>query len=146
MLYVDTLDISSFDINELTVTWTFRPTYESLTKYVLDVYRSEAPGTGLVGYDLLASGLVAGDYSYTDLTVSGLYDPLRTWYYKINVKHIDTLEERAQPVRAGYRKGILTDLTALEIVYRKNISFQRYSGRDFTVLKRRTFGTHCTTC
>ena len=146
MLYIELLDVASFEINELTVTWAFQPTHESLTRYTLDIYRSEAPGEDLTGYDIVASGIDAGDYSYTDPTVSGLYDPLRTWYYKVNLTNTTTLEESVQPDRPGYKKGRATDRVALELIHRKSISLNQYSGRDFTVLKRRTYGTHCTDC
>lgn len=51
-----------------------------------------------------------------------------------------------QPDRPGYRKGVIADKFALEILRRKNLSLDRHAGRDFYILKRRTFGTHCPTC
>lgn len=112
MLTIETLDVTSYDITSLTATWTIKPTSESLTDYVIDVYRSESPGavgSSLTGFDLIASGINATTYSYTDTGVSGLYDPLRTWYYKLNVKNNVSLTTLVQPSTPAYRKATSTD-------------------------------------
>lgn len=147
MLILKSLDITSFDSSKLTLTWTFQPTTELLSDFTIDVYRSENPGIeALDGYDLVASGIAASAYSYDDTGVAGLYDPLRTWYYKLRIKNTATNEVSIEPDRPGYRKGVVADKVALEIIRRKNLSLNRYAGRDFYILKRRTFGTHCPTC
>jgi len=50
------------------------------------VYRSEAPGgDDLTGFDLIASGIAADSFGYTDTTLTNLYDPNRLWYYKLGI-------------------------------------------------------------
>jgi len=75
-----------------------------------------------------------------------LFDPLRTWYYKLKFINLSSLEESIQPVTPAFRKATTTDKAALEIVRRKGIALAQYSGRDFFVIKKRTYGTHCTEC
>lgn len=147
MILIDTLDIRSYQSEQLTLTWVFKDTIELLEDYEIDVYRSENPGlSNFDGYDIVASGISANVFSYTDTGITGLYDPLRTWYYKLDVKNTVTDDTSAQPEIAAYRKGNSTDRIALEIIRRKNIPLQRKVGRDFYILKRRTYGTHCTDC
>ena len=79
MLSLTSLTVTTYDANKLTVTWAFKSTVESLTDYVIDVYRSETPGTGGVSeYTHVASGISADTDSYDDITVSGLFHPTRT--------------------------------------------------------------------
>ena len=147
MLTLESLDITSYDVNKLTLTWAYEDTPEALSGYNLSVYRSENPGvSGLLGFDLVESGIAATTYVYEDYGVSGIFDPLRTWFYKIKFTELSSLTESVQPVTPAYRKGTTADLAALEIVRRKNIALDRYSGRDFFVIKKRTYGTHCPTC
>ena len=93
---------------------------------------------------MVTSGISATTYSYIDSSVSGLYDPLRVWYYRLDVK--SSTESLVQPTQASYRKGVSTDKFHKEILRRKKISLDKYTGRDFFILKRRTYGTHCTEC
>jgi hypothetical protein len=147
MLLLNTLTISSYQAEQLTVTWEFKDTLESLTDYEIDIYRSENPGTeDLDGYDLVASGISAATFSYDDTSVAGLYDPLRTWYYKIGINNTVTDKQTVQPEIPAYRKGVVTDKIALSIIRRKRLSLDKKTGRDFYILKRRTFGTHCPDC
>ena len=95
---------------------------------------------------MVESGIAASAYVYEDTGVSGLFDPMRTWYYKIKFTEISSLTESLQPEYPAFRKSTTTDKAALEIVRRKSIALERYSGRDFFVIKKRTYGTHCTTC
>lgn len=147
MLLLESLDISSYVIGNLNVTWQFKPTIELLAEYQLSIYRSEAPGVSSIdGYDLIASGISAIEYSYTDAGVAGLYDPLRTWYYKVKLENTTTGEVDIQPDRPAYRKGTTADKYAIEVIRRKSLSLDRFAGRDYYVLKRRTYGTHCPLC
>ena len=147
MILINSLTVSSYAAEQLTLTWEFKDTLEALSDYSLSMYRSENPGTeDLDGYDLVASGISATTLSYDDTTVAGLYDPLRTWYYKLLVTNTVTEKSTTQPEIPAYRKGTVSDKIALSIIRRKRLSLDKKTGRDFYVLKRRTYGTHCPVC
>lgn len=147
MILIDTLTISSYRSDRLTLTWEFKDTIELLSDYSLNIYRSENPGTDdLDGYDIIASGVSATTISYEDTTVAGLYDPLRTWYYELEIVNNITSKSTIQPEIPAYRKGVVTDKIALSIIRRKSLSLNKKTGRDFYILKRRTYGTHCPAC
>jgi hypothetical protein len=50
------------------------------------------------------------------------------------------------PTPAGYLRDESTDKYYLEILRRKALILEKFSGRSFKILKRRTFGTRCSLC
>ena len=85
MLSLTSLTVSSFDVDKLTVTWAFKNTSESLSNYSIDVYRSESPSSGISEYTIVGSGISANTDSFDDTTISGIYHPTRTWFYKLKL-------------------------------------------------------------
>jgi len=147
MLTLTSLDITSYDVNKLTLTWDLDDTAEVLSGYSISVYRSENPGiSGLLGFDLVEAGVSATLYNYDDYSISGIFDPMRIWYYKLKFINIASLVESVQPNTPSFRKATTTDKAALEIVRQKGIALNQYSGRDFFIIKKRTYGTHCSLC
>lgn len=147
MLTLKSLDVNSFDINSFTLTWEFDPTFELISDYNIDVYRSESPNLGeITDYDHVASGIAATNYSYTDIGVSGLYDPHRSWYYKIKLTDTDTAETNVVPYMPAYVKDISIDKVTKHVLRRKSLALRKYSGRTLKVLKKRSWGTRCTEC
>ena len=147
MLSLTSLTVSSFDVDKLTVTWTFKNTSESLSDYTIDVYRSESPGTGTSEYSLVASGISATTASYDDTTISGIYHPTRTWFYKLKLTKVSTAETSLLfDDTPAYVKSYTTDRPTLEIIRRKKLAIDRFSGRDIKILRRRTYGTRCSLC
>jgi len=152
MLTLDTLDVTTFDVENPTLTWTFEATTEALSGYSIDVYRSEAPDNAdaLDSYDLVEAGISPSTYSYTDISVSGLYHHNRTWYYKLLISGIGTSSYDIVPTIPAYVSDDSTNRPWIEILRRKqlvmNRTDNRYSGIDLYLLKRRTWGTRCTDC
>lgn len=139
MLTLDKLTVDSYNINLVEVTWEFEPTSENLNNYQIDVYRSESPGpSGLVGYDIIASGITLNNTSYTDASISGLYDHNRVWYYKIDLKNTDEGTNQIMPEEPAYLGGELPDYRAKYILKYKKIALDKFSGQDLYLLKRRT--------
>lgn len=144
MIKLDSLTADTYKINQVTLQWEFEPTAEDLNNYELDVYRSESPGiSGIQQYDKVASGITLNTDTYDDTSVSGLYDPNRTWYYKLDVINTVSGISQVQPDNPAYIKAVMPDYRARYILRYKNIAINRYSGRTFYLLKRRTWGTHC---
>lgn len=148
MLSLTSLTVTTYDANKLTVTWEFKSTSESLTDYVIDVYRSETPGTGGVSeYTLVGSGISAATASYDDITVSGIFHPTRTWFYKIGVTNTSTQETSILfDTTPAYIKSHTLDKYTLEIIRRKKQIQDKFSGRQIYLLRRKTYGQRCPTC
>ena len=153
MLTLKTLTVSSFDVDSLTLTWEFKSTTESISDYSIDVYRSESPTdvTTVSGvkanYDIIASGITAETYSYKDTSVENIYDPFRQWYYKLVVSSKVAPSNTSQaPEKPAYVNDSSLDKAYKEILRRKTLVLNKKTGRDCKVLKRRTYGTYCTTC
>ena len=148
MLSLTSLTVTTYDANKLTVTWAFKTTVESLTDYVIDVYRSETPGTGGVSeYALVGSGISADMASYDDVTVSGLIHPTRTWFYKIKVTNNVTSESSILfDTTPAYIKSHTIDKYTLEIIRRKKQVQDKFAGRPIYILRRKTYGTRCAEC
>tara|TARA_Y100000004_G_scaffold196679_1_gene267555 strand:- start:623 stop:1429 length:807 start_codon:yes stop_codon:yes gene_type:complete len=153
MLTLKSLTVSSFDIDSLTLTWEFKSTTELITDYTIDVYRSESPTevTTVSGvkanYDHIASGLSAETYSYKDTSIENIYDPFRQWYYRLLVTKEGTNKQFfLGDSKPAYVNDNSLDKAYKEILRRKTLVLNKKTGRDCKVLKRRTFGTYCTTC
>lgn len=147
MLTLQSLNVTITDIDSRTLSWTFKSSSEALSSYVLSIYRAESPGGDtLAGYSIVTSGIAANTYGYVDTSLSNLYSPQRTWYYKLLISGIGTANTSIVPTTAAYLQDDTTDNSYNEILRRKSLVINKYSGRDLKILKRRTFGTHCTVC
>ncbi|MBC8410389.1 MAG: hypothetical protein H8E12_16955 [Rhodobacteraceae bacterium] len=113
-------------------------TREDLTLYTLDVYKCEAPSSDITEYELVASGISANAYSYSDTSVSGLANPHREWFYKLEVTNTSTGAKSVTPEPPAYVQDTTAEKTHREILRRKNLALNRYSGRSLKLLKRRS--------
>jgi hypothetical protein len=144
MATLKTFTVDSFNKNFNFLEWEFNEPVPTGNK-VIEIYRSESPGDTLSGFDLVETVDVT-DGSYVDDGIENLYQHNRKWYYYLNLVDNDTTEETllpAQPV-TGYDSPM--DYAAREILYRKDLSLKRFTQRTFYLLKRRTWGTHCSVC
>ena len=148
MLIIKSLDISTYDGQSYNVAWEFEPDSDLVSNYEVSIYRSESPTIGIDEYDLVVSGLSANLYNYVDTSISQLLNLGRPWFYKLAITDALTSDVDYQPEPAAYLKDEVPNHVFREIVRRKNINLQnpRFSGRDFRIFKRRTWGTHCSEC
>lgn len=144
MVTLDSVEITSYDIENLVIHWTVGTTDEDISSYSVTLYRANSPSPELSEYEIVASGISLEDYFYTDSTITGLYDIQRDWYYLLKVTEGNN--DSIQPRKPAYRKKISDSYVIKEVVRRKNIVLNSKSGRDLKVLKRRTWGTHCSQC
>jgi hypothetical protein len=148
MLVVNSLDVTTYDGESFAISWDFIEETEVIADYTLGIYRSESPSDSIDEYEIVVSGINANDYSYIDTSIAQLKDYGRPWFYKLGI--YDPIEDEIslQPDTAAYLRDEVPDRVFREIVRRKRISMNntRYSGRDFRVFKRRTWGTHCPDC
>jgi hypothetical protein len=148
MLILKSLDVSTYDGQSYNISWEFEPDSDIVANYTVNIYRSESPTVGIDEYDIVVSGISANLYSYVDTSVSQLLDFGRPWFYKLAVTDELTAEVSYQPEPAAYLKNEVVNRVFREIVRRKNINLlnPRFSGRDFKIFKRRSWGTHCSVC
>jgi hypothetical protein len=145
MIQVTNLKVESFEVGQRTITWEVVSTDESLSDYEIDVYRGEFPTT--VGeFDVLISGVEPDTGTWVD---SGLeyyeYTHNRKAFYILRTRDLTSADDS---FTTPFRMQSEPDLQALEIIRRHNIVFSnpRYSGRSVVIVKKRTWGTFCTTC
>jgi hypothetical protein len=144
MLTLTSLDITSYDIDALTLTWAFSDV--SASGFSISVYRSEAPSSDITEYDLIASGVTASGFSYSDTSVEKLYDPQRTWYYKLKIIDLSDLSSSIAPATPAYLDDTSTHKVFRRVKALKEKALRVGGGRTIYILKRRTWGTHCPDC
>jgi hypothetical protein len=137
------LTLAKFDIfdnyTHTLLHWEFSEESIIPSGLTLNVYRSQSPGNNdLTDYDIIASGLPL-DADYQDFTIQRLNDIV--WYYKITTSDNTLLNSRP-----AFIKGNSTDKVLKEVLRRKTLSLTRFTARSFNLLKRRTWGTHCSRC
>jgi len=149
MLILKSLDIATYDGQSYNVSWEFEPDTDLYSDYSVNIYRSESPVDDITQYETVASGLNANLYSYIDTGIAQLLDLGRPWFYKLGIyETINISGITYQPDPAAYLKDEVPNRVFREIVRRKNINLlnPRFSGRDFKIFKRRSWGTHCNVC
>ena len=149
MLTLSSLEVTTYDGQSYYISWDFQPDTDLISDYEVNIYRSESPVDDITQYDLVASGLSANLYNYTDISINQLLDLGRPWFYKLGIYETAVSGILSyQPDTAAYLKDEIPDKVFREIVRRKklNIDHPNHSGRNFRVIKRRSWGTHCSAC
>lgn len=148
MIELDNIQITSYDISSLTISWEVVDTYEILSDYNINIYRSEDPTYSVSGVELIVSGLDASLYTdYVDYTISGL-DITDQWSYRnYFVQPQYETDDSVGEMYGPYHISTTRDLQAKEIIRRHSVSLRSdYGGRSLLVLKRKTNGEHCSDC
>jgi hypothetical protein len=148
MLTIESLDVTSYDGESLQLSWEFATTSEVISNYGINIFRSESSSIDINDYDVIASGISANDYMYVDGGISQLLDMGRPWFYKLEIVNNYTADVSYQPTLPAYLKDDTPDRVFREIVRRKAIVLNntRYSGRNFKIFKKRSWGVHCSSC
>lgn len=135
MLEVININVRSFSLDFLDVFWEIEDTTENIDNYLFYVYRSGAEKGPFIQ---ISTGL-KDTYLFRDGRVN-LYSKLRTYYYKIKVKDINTGEIKDfGPSHLQY----LPDPQALEIAKRNFILLEQANGTRCYLFKRKRFGARC---
>ena len=144
MLDLKELTVKRYTPNELEIKWAFEATQEDLTDYQVDILQSQAPSETLSDYDTVASGIAADIYTYDDVTVSGLAHGTRKWYYRLKVTNTSTSEIAYVPSGGyAYLNDEVPNYRWSRIYNYKKCALDARSGRDFILLKRRSWGERC---
>jgi hypothetical protein len=148
MLNLKRAAINQINTNSIYIEWELEVIDENLNDYKLSIYRSESTGfpNSLDGFEQIATDLALEISHYTDTSLNGLSTPGRIWYYKLSVKNINTNEVTILTPYAIYFKYLSIDLSTKEILRQKRLVLEKFVGRKFFLLKRKTWGTHCSKC
>ena len=144
MITLETLEVTSFNFGQRTLNWTVESTTESISDYELNIYRAEfyPQGDVLDQMVLVASGITAESYDWTDYTISGYeYSQHREFYYAAVPTNESTSVQGdyVGPSTVIAQADFIADFVKLE----QGIGF-RLTGQPLAVLKKKTFGTYCT--
>jgi len=145
MILLDGIEITNFTVDEWIVNWTIESTTEDITTYELNLYRSEhSPQNDVTtNMTLVASGIAAEDYAYTN-TISGYqYSQHRQFYYAAEPVLEST---QATGTVIGPETVIAVPDFVTKAARRHQSAGFRMTGQPVSVLKKRTFGTFCTNC
>lgn len=106
--------------------------------------QSQAPSTTIADYDVVASGIAADTYSYDDISVSGLAHGTRQWYYRLKLTDTTSNQSKYIPEDSyAYLNDEIPNFRWSKIYRQKKCALEQRSGRDFILLKRRTWGERC---
>jgi hypothetical protein len=125
--------------------WEFEPTTEDLDNLTLNVYRSESQGIDgtLTDFQVINSGITLNETSYRDDSVVGLMDPLRFWNYKLTLKNNFTNTETLLTSQPAFVKAKPESYIAKAILRKKELVLTKKIGRQFYLIKKRSWGVRC---
>ena len=148
MLQLDSFNIDSLNYTFNNLEWELTILSGTSSDYRLEIYRSETPGLSgqFTDYTLVASGIPLTQHQYNDSYLAGLQHFTRTWYYKLKAINITTSETFILSQFPSFAQPNNVDYARREIIRRKTISLNKFSGRKMYLLKRRSWGAHCSKC
>lgn len=125
--------------------WEFEPTSEDTSNLTINIYSSEFQGSDgdLVDFSIIDSGIPISGTPYIDNTVAGLRDPLRYWSYKLTLKNSLTNDETLLTQKAVFIKSKSPSYITKDILRKKELSLTKKIGREFYLMKKKTWGTRC---
>lgn len=141
MLEVANIEVASFDLDHLDLSWETETSSEDPQDYDFYVLRSGSP---LGPYRTLAGPLV-DIYRYRDVQV-GLLHQWKDLYYRVRLVHRQTGETLEFPDDDGVAMVARPPLDLLNIRSEEYVLFKEHIGRTCWLFKRRTFGMKCPNC
>ena len=144
MILIHSIEVQHLVPDQVTISWRLEPTSEDLNSYEVSVYQAYAPSENINEYTLIASGLNPASTSYfVDTSVSGLFSKFTDHFYLVQVSGIT-----GQGVAESSPAGIVLeqDFVVREVVRRRQIVLDRFSGANYYLLKRKAYGTRCSEC
>jgi hypothetical protein len=142
MITLENVRINTLSVGSRRLIWEVVPTHESLTDYVIDVYRAEAPGVQSE-FESVISGVESSAGTYVDSGLERMdFSVNRKIYYYLDARNIST---SATGLYGPYVMKSEPDYVANRIIqiYANFFENPRYKTRIFYVLKKRTWGNYC---
>lgn len=137
--------IVSQHLNYNLIEFEFDELEEPLDHLTLNLYRSESHGlaNSTTDFTIVNSGITLNETQIADTSVEGLMDPQRVWNYKLTlVNNLDNTEILLTP-ESVYIKSKPTSFITKAILRKKALSINKKVGRNFILLKKKTWGTRC---
>lgn len=144
MIKILDLKLTQVSPSFITLTWFLESTAENLSDYHVDIYKSELSSASIADYDVVVSGISAQNYNtYDDYSIRGLTNKFATYTYFIRVVHnITDAFTSSKPTTVN----VESDNDVRYIIKHRELVLNRLSGAWFNLLKRKTYGTFCTSC
>ena len=142
MINVVSLEVRSFSLEFLDLSWQIANTVEDISGYTFKAQRSESPQGPFedVSKDLSET------FAFRDDTVD-LASKWRVFYYRIEVTRLATQAlEEIKGYSAVACRGFRPDLEAMEISRLHQVLLQSCIGVPVVIMKRRTSGPSCPFC
>ena len=138
MISLKNINIAQFDPSYVLVSWRIDSTRESLSNYTIYIQRSE----GVTDFTTVTGLSAAGAPNFQDDVISGMTSKFLNFSYIVAASGIDGSYHQWPP----YQVRVESDSEVRYIIkYRERI-LNRFSGNDFLVLVKKTFGQFCPTC
>lgn len=144
MLVLTDLTTKQLNPEEITIQWYLQSSSEDFNGYRISIYRAAAR-TDIIGeYDLVMSGInPASTNMIVDTGIYGSTNKFVDYFYKMV---ISGLSGQGMFVSDPYQYTVQIDKYAREIYRRRELVFNKHSGQEYSILKRKEFGTLCTVC
>ncbi len=140
MIQITNVEVRSFDLDFLDLSWSIADTSERLSRYEIFVQRSiDGPAGPWVE---IAGPLPGNETRLRDNDVNQIHN-WRRYYYRIRVRDKDTQQE---VVTESVNKDAPPDLIALEVRRRFELVLREYAGRKVVVFPAITSGFRCPSC
>lgn len=141
MIEIGELNVNSYILDELTITWQVEiDPEEDILDYEMFVLRSQAPEDD---FEEVSPGLF-DVYSYVDLD-AGTRSKWRKYYYKVKAVHTPSGREFYSEAEQSYIPTEMT-LLGLEVARRNRLLLDEFVGVDCYLYIMRRFGPRCPTC
>jgi hypothetical protein len=137
MLVMNEVRVMMIEIEALRLFWTIEPTAELLSDYAFSILRS---GAEEGPFALIAENVTP--FEYIDTTVNN-FSNSRKYFYTIRITNIVTKDFKDYGV---YYNLWQPDAVALELIRKKNVYLQRYTGIPAIFYSKKTFGQYCPNC
>lgn len=127
------------------VEFEFEEFSEPTDNLTLNLYRSESHGitNTLTDFIIVSSGITLNETQIIDNSVEGLFDPQRIWNYKLTlVNDLNNTEILLTPDPVYIKSKPVSYITKA-ILRKKALSINKKVGRNFVLLKKKTWGTRC---
>lgn len=129
--------------HHIVLEWTIKSTSEVLADYRLAVLRAQVQSPSLADFEYVVTGINPQVTTYYDDHVYGITSKTVDYFYKIQVSGISG---QGIAYYGPYYLQVIEDKFAREISRRRGLVFNIHSGQGFFLLKRREYGTYCTSC
>lgn len=144
MLVLTDITTKQLAPTEITIEWYLQSSTEDFNDYRMSIYRASGKVQNVSEYDLVISGINPALTSFIqDTNVHGLTSKFIDYFY---IVVLSGLSGQGVFTSLPYAYSAVIDKYAREIERRRNLVFDYHSGQEYSILKRKQYGTYCPDC